>query len=339
MNKKSISLVLVVLLAIVAMWGCSDKSYEDFTAAVEKTDAVQKISGETDINIKMDIDTEGLDEKVKKNLDMLKDIKVENVFRKDKEANMTVSDIYVSLGGFGFDIEYYDDGEKPFIKMPMMEKYVYLSDFEKMSGDNGENGSVDPSSTSAFKNPQDFISEESIEKIGKLWNESIQRENVFKGSKSLIDTPEGEVKATKYQIKYGDELFKELVSETIKIIANDPKFKEQGMNMLSEGADDEDKSLEEALANIHEDMTINDFTVENYIDIDGYIVKEDILVDIGIKGEGKGYMKSFRMEISSKYYNIEKDQEIQMPDKTGLQFLKDEELKDGLPKLFENMFK
>lgn len=339
MNKRSISLVLIVILAASMLWGCSDKSYEDYKAAVLKTESVKKISGETDVNIKMDIETEGLDDKVKKNINMLKDIKVENVFKKDKNLAMNVSDIYVSLGGFGFDVEYYDDGEKPFIKMPMMEKYVYLSDFEKLSNGGVSEATTDDANPVVFKNPKEFISEESIERIGELWNDSVQKENVFKGSESLIDTPEGEVKATKYQIKYSDKLFKELVGETIKIIANDPKITDKDMNLFKIGDDKKDKTIEAAVAIMLENMTINNFTVENYIDIDGYIVKEDIVVDIGIKGEGKGHMSNFQMVISSKYYNIEKDQEIEIPNKSELQFLGDEELENGLPKLFENMFK
>ncbi|BEP28263.1 hypothetical protein [Helicovermis profundi] len=322
-KKILISLCLILILGSL-LTGCSDKTYGNYKKAVEKTDGISKSSGEFILNTKIDFNREGLSKEVADEMNMYSDFYLEQKNKSD--VNKTTSDIYVKLGGLGFNVTYYDDDKRAFVKLPMVDKYIYLDDLMKM-------GAYSESEITSYSN--NLISKESIRAIKALWNDSIKKNDVLKGNKSLINTPEGEVKAEKYTIKYSDKLLKELLLKTFEILYKDVDFKSNAKMKIANKDLSKESVME--IKKYIELINIEKFELNSYIDIDGYIVKEDMKIYFNFSGDNQ-YIKKFSMNFSSKLFNIEKNQNIVFPKYDENTFISRNELSKGIPSIYKNIF-
>ncbi|MGB3367924.1 MAG: hypothetical protein WBA54_10565 [Acidaminobacteraceae bacterium] len=335
MKRKLVSIILTLMLVVTVVSGCSDNSYENYLRAVEKTDAQTKYSGDFTISMKADINIEGLTKEELKSVNLYNNLEVSNSYKSDKELGLIESNLYINFGGLGFDIKYYDDSVKAFLKMPIVEKYVYMDDLSALdSGMDIETPNMD------YANFSDLISEESKDEIAKLWKDAIDQDNIVKGKESLIETKEGEVKATQYTIKYEDKMFKELILKSMLILYKDEKFKDAGLINLSNyesrtSGEFDAELLREEFIDI---LVIENFEINAYIDIDGYIVKEDMDLVITSNTKGMNALEKLSVNYTSKMSNFGKDQNIIIPAKEDLEFMSREEMENGLPSLFEDVF-
>lgn len=335
MKRKIVAIVLTLILIVTMLSGCMDNSYENYLKAVEKTDNAKKYSGEFNMSVSSDINTEGLTNEEIKNVNLYNNFRVESNYKSDKELGLLESNIYVNFGGLGFDIKYYDDANKAFIKMPIVEKYVYMDDLSTL---NTSSDVEIEDKAIKFNEMSDLISEESREELTKLWENAIEKSNVVKGKESLIETKEGEVKATKYTIKYDDKIFKELILKSMLILYRDEKFKEAGFISIKGDEGQVDFDIESLRKDFVDILTIEKFELNAFIDIDGYIVKEELDFIISSDITENNSLEKVSVKYSSKLFNIEKDQKILIPKKEDLEFMTREEMEIGLPSLFEDVF-
>lgn len=334
MKRKLVSIILTLMLMVTMISGCTDNSYEKYLRAVEKTESAAKYSGDFTISIKADINTEGLTKEELKSVNLYNNLEISNSYKSDKELGLFESNLYINFGGLGFDIKYYDDSIKAFLKMPIVEKYVYMDDLSALdSGSDLETTNMD------FAKVSDIMSEESKEEIAKLWKDAIDQDNIVKGKESLIETKEGEVKATQYTIKYEDEMFKELIIKSMLILYKDEKFMESGLiNFSKDQSSNMEFDAELLRKEFLDILMIEKFELNAYIDIDGYIVKEDMDLLITSNDKDVNVLDKLSVNYTSKMYNFGKNQNIVIPFKDDLDFMSRQEMENGLPSLFEDVF-
>lgn len=273
--------IFVVLLVFVLVVGCSDQSYEEYQKAVEKTENLESGKYSIEIEYQTNFNEEELSVEEFKELSNFSNLKFSgvNVFNHQNKS----MGFYGNLegGNLALDLEYFQEGEKKYLKIPILGKYLDLNDSnieqlsQEMSFDVNENMDIN-------------INEEAFEKIGNLWTDAIQEENVFKGKKSLLETPDGDVKVTEYTIEFSDELLKELIKETVLIL-------------------DVSESVE-----LMNQMTIDTFNYTAFVDIDGFIIKENFVMDYSIEDIAEVDSGHFKFEIVN--YEINKAQDIKIPE-------------------------
>lgn len=334
MKRKLLATMLTLILVTIGLSACSDKSYENYLKAVEKTETVTKYSGDFNMKMSADINTDGLSDAELRNVSLYNNFEVINSYKSDQDEGLLESNIYINFGGLGFDIKYYDDSKKAFLKMPIIEKYVYMEDLSSLSS-----ASDIESMYMNFDDISEIISDEAASELTKLWRDAVEANNVVRGKESLIETKEGEIKATKYIIKYEDKLFKELILDSMLILYRDDKFMESGLlNIPSPSKEMADIDIEKIKTEFIDLLVIENFELNSYIDIDGYIVKEELNFVIKTGLVDSNPLDKISINYSYKIYNIGKDQKIIIPSKEELEFMTSEELEIGLPSLFEDVF-
>ena len=76
------------------------------------------------------------------------------------------------------------------------------------------------------------LSQESLEAIEKVWKSLYNDDNVSALEKIVLDTPEGSVKATKYEMNLTDEQLKPAIRKTMEIVLSDSAFMEGVEDMM-----------------------------------------------------------------------------------------------------------
>jgi hypothetical protein len=273
--------IFVVLLVFILGISCSDQSYEEYQQAVEKTENLESGKYSIEMEYQTNFNEEELSVEEFKALSNFSNLKFSgaNVFNHQNKS----IEFYGNLegGNLALDLEYFQAGEKKYLKIPILGKYLDLNDSnieklsQEMTFDVNENININ-------------IDEEVFEKIGSLWTDAIQEENVFKGEKSLLETPDGDIKVTEYSIELSDKLLKELVKETMIIleISNEVELMNQ--------------------------MTIQNFDYKAFVDIDGFVIKEDFAMDYLIEDIAEVDSGHFKFEIIN--YDLNKVQDINIPE-------------------------
>lgn len=294
--------IFIVLLVLILVVGCSDQSYEEYQKAVEKTENLESGKYSIEIQYQTNFNEDELSVEEFKELSNFSNFKFSgvNIFNRLDDAIRFYGNLESS--NLGLDIEYYQKGQKKYLKIPILGKYIDLNDFnteelaQEMSFD--VNGNIDIN-----------INEEAFERIERLWAEAIQEENVFKGKKSLLETPDGDVKVTEYSIEFSNELLKDLLKETMIIL---------------------EISDEVELMN---QMTIDAFNYTAFVDIDGFIIEEDFVMDYSIEDVAEVDSVHFKFKIIN--YDINKDQNIKIPEIKDTMILDLDQMSDFLEEFEE----
>lgn len=323
-------LILLSIILIVTLIGCQKNDFEDYIQSIKKTSEIRKGQQSMDIKINMDFDTEGLSSEEIKDINYFKNFESQFNLIYDDEADKTIARNYYNFGGIGFDTTFYDNGEKRFIKMPIIGKYLVLDEvfMDNYSKDTDE------------KNK--YISEQTIEELKNKWLTTIKKDDVFVSKASFMTTPNGEVKVTKYTVNLTGEQFKNLLSKSTDILQKDEILKETVEEYINKGRkkhkiSDVDKLLNNFKESLKE-SEIKNLSYVAYIDIDGYIVKEEIKFDIKFVGNKLDKINGFEYYLDINRWDIEKNQEFEFPELTKENTLAPDEIEQGVPFMFENIF-
>lgn len=330
---KRILLILLAVILIISLAACKKNNFEAFMNASKKTDDIKRGQESIDLKMALDFNTEGLTPEEIKKLNYFRKIETKINTTNDEELNKTIGRIYFNFAGLGFDAVFYDDGEKSFLKMPIIGKYMVF-DEEFI-----ENYSKD---INISNEENEFISEENFEEIKKKWLDMIKSDDVFAGKDSVMTTPDGEVKVTEYNIKLTDGQFKNLLNESLEIVYDDEAIKENIEKYMKQSDENDiDINSEEFFDNLKkglEESEIENLSYKAYIDIDGYIVKESINFDIKFDGESSEIMKGFKYFFEINRWSIEKEQKFEFPQLTKENTLDQDEIEQGVPFMFEDVF-
>lgn len=301
MKKRILGLFILVLLVITA--GCTQSNLENYKSASIKTDSMTKGTETITININTDYNRDGLDEEALKIINTFDsaEFTLKNSF--DSDINKSLSSGYLNFGDLGYDFKVYGLDNKTYIEPLFLnlkgKKYIELSD--------------------TYFTPDTDNSEALFDKIAAKWNEVINEENVIKGGNVLITTDDGEVKSREFTIDLKDEQLREFLLYMVETFQENDQYKKvfeeityfKDEEVMTQEEKDElyEELLKEFKKFIEETDNLN-FFYKAYIDIDGYIVQEDIRFGFGSETVSSGGLKSFEFKMTNMYSNIEKEQNL-----------------------------
>jgi copper chaperone CopZ len=306
--KRIISVFMIVLITITLLTSCSNKALEDYSNAVTKINYEKMGKESIDIKINIDYNTDGLTLEQTRKLNYYKEMifRINNQY--DMEKDKIATDIYMNLGGIGMDSYFYKDGDKEYIQIPVLKKYIHL-------------------------NKQEFITDKYsniFKSMSNKWLEALEDEDVIKGENTIIDTEDGQIKAKKVTIKINKQQLKELSEEFIKIIC-DSVFIEDFNSVINIDEDQKDINKEDIIKSIKDtfyNISFENFEAKAYIDFDGYLIRENMTIEIKTVKQIKGEPMSIRVSFDKSNWDIGKKQEIKIPKFTQDDIISIDELKD-----------
>lgn len=320
--KKVLTLIFAFLLA-VSLAGCSTDSLGDYHKAAEKTDQVKMGQTSGEISVLMDFNTDGMTAEQIKELNYFKDMKGSFSAVYDDDSEKGIFRNYLNFGGLGFDFDMFMNGDEAFIKLPVIGKYMRLSEMQ------------DSIAMGQEEEAPEFISGETVKALSDKWLELMNKEDVFKGKDIVLTTPDGEVKTTQYTIKLNNEQIKRLIADSADILSLDEKLTEFYNQYIRKNAEVlEDTTLEDMLFDTKkglEHVTVEDFSYNAYVDIDGYIVNEVVELVFKFDSPEQGNLAGVSYKLDIKNWDLNKEQEFEFPELTDNNTMNMEELDQSMP--------
>ena len=179
--------------------------------------------------------------------------------------------------------------------------------------------------------------QDTIDEIKNKWLEILNKKDVVSGNKTLLTTEDGEIKVTQFSINLTGEQIKQLLNESLDIIVKDKSVDELAKGVTDENGNKiEFEKLVNNLKNKMNDTTIRDFKYTGYIDIDGYIIQENIELIADFDNVESGKILSTDLKMQIKHWSIEKEQKFEFPELTKDNILEQESIDQGMPFMFEN---
>ncbi|WFA08754.1 hypothetical protein [Tissierella sp. Yu-01] len=316
---KRVILIMITLLLMMTIVGCTQNDLEDYKSAMNKTENMERGKVEVDIKSTTKYNTEELDDETLAILDKFDEFSFTTIGRFDRQKKRTINESYVILGDLGYDFNIYGLDDKHYLELLFVnindKKFIELSENEVVI--------------------EEDIPEDVFEEFAKKWNNILMEDNVTKGEKVLITTDDGEVKSREFTIDLKDEQLKELLSYFIDLIKDNEDFEKFFEDMVhysneEELTNDQKREIyDEIISNINKmflDANEINLYYKAYIDIDGYVVKEDIRFNLRNKETKSGELESINFEMTNKYTNIEKEQELDFETPTQQNTIKFEDI-------------
>lgn len=325
--KKILIVILALALIVVTLTACNTDNLEQYKKAFEKTEQIKKGQSSGEITVKLDFNTEGLSAEDVKELNNFKDMSGSFNIVFDDDAEKAIFKNYFNFGGLGYDFEMFFNGEEVAMKLPVIGKYLKISEMQQIEAET--------------KGYDQIISEDTMKQIAEKWVGLMKEEDVFKGKSIIITTPDGDVKTNEYTITLSSEQIKEMVLESIEIASKDDKLKSFFNENITMKINDKEKlTFEEVLKGIRDN--IDKFEIDNFkytalVDIDGYIVNENLVYSF-ISTDEKITLKRADYNQDIKNWDINKEQTFNFPVLNEENTL-DTEGSEDVPSLMEDLFK
>lgn len=325
--KKLLSILLIALL-VLSLAACNTDNLVEYKKALEKTEQLAKGQMSGEISMIMDFKTDDMTAEEIKDLNYFN--KMEGSFNVsfDEEAEKSIFRNYMNFGGLGFDFDMFIDGEEIIMKLPVVGKYIDITNLQSTAQINEEDFD------------EQIISDETLKAITDKWVGLMKEDDVFKGKDIILTTPDGEVKTTEYTITLSDEQIRTLVTESAAIAAKDETLKQFYDEYVKVKIDGEEITFDEMIKAIEdnaEDYMVDNFKYTALVDIDGYIVNENIVFKIKSTNEDL-MLKGIDYNMDIKTWDINKDQTFEFPVLTDENTIKPDNM-DELPDLMKDMFK
>jgi hypothetical protein len=329
-SVKKLMIAILALVLAAALISCSFDSLEGYKKAAEKTEQIKKGRTEGEFSLVMDFNTSGMTEEQIKELNYFKNIKGSFNVAYDDELEKGIFRYYLNLGGLGFDLDLFVNGEEIFMKLPVIGKYMRLSEIKEYMADTQGEGK------------SEVISGETQDAIKEKWLGLLNKEDVFKGKDTVLTTPDGEVKTTEYTIRLNDEQIKSLAEYSMDLLSKDKKLEENYENYIRKNVEFlKDTSLEKLLSDMKENIdkyTVESFGYTAYVDIDGYIVNEKVGITLEVDNAEPASVTGFSYELDIKNWDINKEQEFDFPALTDENTVDMENMEQNMPFKIEALF-
>ncbi|GMQ60661.1 hypothetical protein AN1V17_50620 [Vallitalea sediminicola] len=304
--KKTINVIMTVVVVVAMLTACSAEALVDYNNAVVKTDSEKMGKASMEMKISVDYNTEGLSLEKVTQLNHYKEMIFNITDQYDMTQEKIATDIYMNFGGIGMDSYFYKDGDKEYIQIPVLKKYVKL-DEKNFTTNKYEN---------IFTN------------VSEKWLELLGEENVIKGQNTIIDTKDGQVKAKEVSIKINADQLKQLSEEIIKSITEGDILEDFIFitNEDDKGSIDKE-DIKKEIYKIFEGVVFDNFQATAYIDFDGYLIRESMTIEMSMAEQGKGKPMSIKVSFDKTNWDLGKKQEINIPKFNEEDILEMDELK------------
>jgi Tfp pilus assembly protein PilV len=325
---KKIVAILLIAVIVLSLTACNTNNLAEYKKAFEKTDQIAKGQLSAEFSTVMDYNTTGLSSEEIKELNYYKDMNGSFNVVYDDGAEKAILRNYMNFGGLGYDFDLYINGKEVSMKLPVVGKYIKLNEIQN-------------STTNQYDFEQSIVSEETMKAISDKWVGLMKEENVFKGKDIILTTPDGEVKTTEYTLTLTDEQIKLFVSECVELAQKDESLKQFYDNYVKIKINDKELSFEETIKSFKEN--IENYKVENFnytalVDIDGFIVNEDISYSIKAVKEDL-LLRGTDFNMNLKTWDINKEQSFDFPvltEENTIDVNNKEEMPDMMKDLFKN---
>lgn len=242
---------IIMLMAVMVLTACSGKAYEEYGKAMERNEQVER--GKMSVNVEVKSDFTEKEAQSAEAVKAMGAMQVDNqiAYEADKVQSLT----HVKMGEVGYDMEYYGlDGEN-YLYMPLLGKYIHLEG-EAMLG----------------QSPMTYelISEIQSQWVG-IFKKHLDIENTLKGKGLILETEEGQIKATEYTVNLSKETLNQMKDELSQSILS---------WAASQGLEDE-KAMEKAFKQIE----VNELTYKGFVNKDGYVNRQEIEISYSFNGK------------------------------------------------------
>lgn len=325
---KKIMIILLAAIFALSLAACNTDNLAEYKKALDKTDQITKGQFSADFTSKMDYNTDNMTAEEIKDINYFKDMNgsLNAVF--DDEVEKIILRNYMNFGGLGLDFEMYINGEEMVMKLPVVGKYIKLDEMQSSANFNEETYNAA------------IISDETMKAIADKWVGLMKNDDVFKGKDIILTTPDGEVKTTEYTITLSDEQIRTLVKESLEIAEKDTTLKQFYDKYVVININEEGFKFEEMIKSLKdniENYNIESFKYTALVDIDGYIVNENITFAIkSIKADL--FLRGVEYNLDMKNWDINKNQNFVFPELTEDNTLDTDNMEE-MPDLMEDLFK
>lgn len=327
---KRIVILIFAVIIVLGLVSCNTNSLEEYKNAAKKTDEIKKGQALAEFSLNMNFNSEVLTEEEIKSLNYIENMKGTFNAIYDEEEEKGIYKNYMNFGGLGYDFDIYENGDDVIIKLPIVGKYVNVNQIKNSTTIEHED----------FE--KEIISNETKEEIMKTWIGLMNEEDVFKGKDIILTTPDGEVKTTEYTINLTNEQIKMLATKCVEIISKDNSLKQTYEKYIKMNLEDQDYiSFEEIINNIKDNIDIYSVEGFNYtalVDIDGYIVSENI--NFELKAIDPDFvLEKIDYNLDIKNWNINKSQDFDFPVVTEENLYNIDDFDENMPNVVEDFLK
>lgn len=266
--KRRSILLLVLLFALLPLSACGTDPNQAMFQAEKRTFSVG--TGKMDLLLKMKGKIKVREANGEKEVDWPIQ-EAEAKIQYDAGKGLSLTQYRLMFNEIGMEGKIYQNKGLIYLVSPLFPKILVLNGAESIRAP-----SVSP--------PAPPISEGSIEKLKERWLSLLREENTARLGDLLLDTPDGKVKAKKYQIYLTSEHLRSLLTDSLAIVRRDETFRKRMEEYLKKyHAEGAPFSAEQAFDKINEflqNLEIGSLTYYAYIDRDGYVIKEYLEVAI-----------------------------------------------------------
>ncbi len=294
MKKIAILFIGLMLLSSV---GCAGSALETYQEAVLKTEGLDQGKSSFSIGIQNVFRLEGLTQEEQLRYQSMENIEMNYLTSFDKSQNLRASDFYFFLGDYGLDGKLYQQGRDYYLKLPILSHYL------KMDENTLQSPNKHP-----FDEEHPFIT-----RVTQEWIELLEVDNVVKGERAIMLTEDGEVKVTRFTVEPSEDQVRLFMKKVFSLARAEKESLIQLMGLV----DTEDFSIEEMIDSLETAFNSMDkvnFKVYAYIDIDGFIVRDETFIEFEQFNPEPGGMYKMTMTLTEENWENNRWQDIQLPE-------------------------
>jgi hypothetical protein len=283
--KNTKKLILLFLITSLLLVGCISEPFEMYDRAVRNTNNLT--SGQMRTTVTINTSTN--------NIDLLDDEQATTtetfdfIIYSSFDVNQEIEqyNIYIKSEDVGYDFVIFDLSDEAYLKLPMQSKYLKLS--EIISQEN-------------IINEANFNIDQMLTLLSTEWLALLERENVVRGSNTVMAIEDGDVRATKYEIKPSEDQLKDFIKRIITTIEENEEVFEQFIHVP------DNQTFSETMIPWIDNLEQIEFSYQSYIDVDAYIVNEFINLVLGDE------LISTDINIKLEYWDNNGEQNFDLPD-------------------------
>lgn len=292
--KRRSMLLSVLLFALLLLSACGTDPNQAMFQAEKKTFSVG--TGKMDLLLKMKGKIKVREANGEKEVDWPIP-EAEAKIQYDAGKGLSLTQYRLMFDEIGMEGKIYQNRGLIYLVSPLFPKILVLNGAESI-----RTPSVSP--------PAPPISEGSIAKLKERWLSLLQEEEAARLGDLLLDTPDGKVKAKKYQIYLTSGNLRSFLADSLAIVRRDETFRKQMEEYVKEyRAEGAPLSADQAFDKMNEllqNLEIGPLSYYAYIDRDGYVIKENLEVAID----------QMTLSFDLSRWDLGKSVEINMPEVT-----------------------
>jgi hypothetical protein len=313
--KKLCVIIGVAAMILITLTGCSTNAYELYQNSELKTSEAKTGVYDMEVRLENQFDTSQMTDAQLKKVNYMKQIAFKSKNTVDKEKKDVISETWMSIGGIGFDFTYYGNNDESYIKYPVLKKYIKINTNNMGSADEKK-----------------VISEVTQKQLSQIWKQLASETNVKLVDEIFVSTAEGDVKAKHIRVNASNEEVKQAIIESYNLIKNDKRLQDTLQGFANKSGEENAGTLNMDI----KDLKIESFEISDYVNADGYLVKDE--VNIVMSGFGKeNDLEKTNFHLSTVYSQLNQKVELQFPEITPDQIFSDEELNKEMPAVFKDL--